>query len=233
MTESEEGQNYSSLTTDGRSDQMDDQIADNQQTSLEINDLLVTMENNESNCVDGLQSIDSAKNEPIETTSSDENEEKRIRDQRNSESMAEFKAELLVKREQRQNAIADMRNEILNLREQLAAEKELNIKLMAERNASNRKQALDDDQNIGLAAETDETIDEKTPSNSNSIALQTKLAEAQFSLQIANAEILSLNSELSGTKKQVTSLKEVISVTKQMVEIRENQLEQVSNSFLI
>ena len=63
----------------------------------------------------------------------------------------------------------------------------------------------------------------------NEIALKTELANCQLSLQLANADVLSLTSELDVTRKQVVSLKEVIGVSKQMVEIRENQLVQVSN----
>lgn len=129
-----------------------------------------------------------------------------------SQSLEEFKEELRVKREKRQNAIAELRNEISTLRNQLAAEKALNKQLIDEKNCISRN---DDD------IDTDAT-------QTNGRTLRIELADVQLSLQDANGEILRLTSELSATKKQVNALKDVIAASKEMVEIREAQLQQVS-----
>lgn len=129
-----------------------------------------------------------------------------------SQSLEEFKEELRAKREKRQNALAELRNEISTLRNQLAAEKALNKQLIDEKNCISRN---DDD------IDTDAT-------QTNGRTLRIQLADVQLSLQDANGEILRLTSELSATKKQVNALKDVIAASKEMVEIREAQLQQVS-----
>lgn len=133
---------------------------------------------------------------------------------KSNQSLEEFKEELRIKREKSRSAIAELRNEITGLRKQLAEEKTLNKRLIDEKNGVNATDLLLDD-----AITTDLSKD---------VALRSHLADAQLSLQNANAEILSLTRELTGTRKQVSSLKEVIAVSKEMVEIRESQLCQVS-----
>lgn len=128
-----------------------------------------------------------------------------------NQSLEEFKEELRVKREKRQSAIAELRNEISTLHNQLAAEKALNEQLIDERNCISRN---DDDDDIDAA--------------SHNHTLRVQLADVQLALQTANGEILRLTSELAGTKKQVSALKDVIAASKEMVGIREAQLHQVS-----
>lgn len=157
------------------------------------------------------------------------------REERINQNLEEFKEELRVKREKRQNAIADLRNEITTLRQQLADERALNRQLKNSARSS-------DGTNSSMPASTTDIDDngQVTPNNdspsqtnSDGITLKTELAEAQFALQLANAEILSLNTELTGTRRQVTSLKDVVAVTKQMVQIREDQLAKVCNIYTI
>lgn len=146
--------------------------------------------------------------------------------EKETQSLEEFKEELRVKREKRQNAIAELRNEISTLRNQLAAEKMLNKQLCDEKNCISRNIDVRIDDNIDGSAEI-----ENTPSNDRTLRIQ--LADVQLSLQNANGEILRLTSELAATKKQVNALKDVIAASKEMVEIRETQLQQVSMVYYI
>lgn len=137
------------------------------------------------------------------------------RPDKENQSLEEFKEELRVKREKRQNAIAELRNEITSLRSQLAAEKALNQQLIDEKNCirHNDNDAIDASHSINA---------------DQSNMLRIELADVQLALQTANSEILRLTSELAGTRRQVNALKDVIAASKEMVEIREAQLHQVS-----
>ncbi|XP_062547405.1 restin homolog [Armigeres subalbatus] len=57
--------------------------------------------------------------------------------------------------------------------------------------------------------------------------LQAELADSQFQLQIANAEVLSLQSDITQLKNQVKGLKDVIKAGKEIINIREDQVEQL------
>lgn len=194
--------------------------------------LLPTNEENQSEICDEAHSEGMAESDKTpdpnpdgsqSTESSDDSSKERL-ERRNS--LDVFRKELQVKRERRQIAVADLRNEITTLRKQLAAEKELNRKLKVEKVANGEQTT---------ATSTSETAsdagngDDVTP-KSGDTHLRAQLAETQLSLQIANAEILSLNTELTHRKRQVTSLKEVIGASKQMLEIRETALVQVSET---
>lgn len=142
------------------------------------------------------------------------------------QSLDEFKEELRIKREKRTNAIAELRNEITSLRRQLADEKEITKQLKQERNSRNLCQICnsiyDSLENI------ENSVQPNFEMNGSNITLRSQLAELQFSLQNANAEILTLTSELAATKKQAKSLKEVIAASKEIIEIRETELTQVT-----
>uniref|UniRef100_A0A1Q3G4B9 Putative myosin-10 n=1 Tax=Culex tarsalis TaxID=7177 RepID=A0A1Q3G4B9_CULTA len=56
---------------------------------------------------------------------------------------------------------------------------------------------------------------------------QAELADAQFHLQIANAEVLSLQTDISQLKTQIKGLKDVIKAGKEIINIREDQVEQL------
>lgn len=151
------------------------------------------------------------------------------RQQRRQQSLDEFKEELRIKREMRTNAISELRNEISSLRKQLADEKEINKQLQQNQNKDNlchicgsiyNSLEQNAQSNITTAIATNE-------SSESSISLRSQLAELQFSLQNANAEILTLSSELAATRKQAKSLKEVIAASKEIIEIRETELTQV------
>lgn len=160
------------------------------------------------------------------------------------QSLEEFKRELSLKR---QGVMSELKAKISCLRQQLANEKEVNEQL---RNEQRNQQCSCNGALVGQNAATQTTTDEINAQESttdietndddlnvvfranednsrNDIALKSDLADVQLSLQLANAEILSLTSELSATHRQVASLKEVIMFSKQMVDIRENQLNQV------
>lgn len=70
--------------------------------------------------------------------------------------------------------------------------------------------------------------DAKTSLITPNITLRTQLAEAQFALQNANAEILRISNELTATRQQAKSLKEVIKMSKEIIQIRETELSQVN-----
>lgn len=56
---------------------------------------------------------------------------------------------------------------------------------------------------------------------------QAELADAQFHLQIANAEVLSLQTDISQLKTQIKGLKDVIKAGKEIINIREDQVEKL------
>lgn len=160
------------------------------------------------------------------------------------QSLEEFKRELSLKR---QGVMTELKSKINCLREQLANEKEINEQLRTEqrnhqcccngalmRQGSATGTTMDELNAQGSTTDIVATDDDSmvvvsgTEHDSRKdIALKSELADVQLSLQLANAEILSLTSELSATHRQVASLKEVIMFSKQMVDIRENQLNQV------
>lgn len=57
--------------------------------------------------------------------------------------------------------------------------------------------------------------------------IKVDLAESQFQLQIANAEVLALQSDINQLKNQVKGLKDVIKAGKEIIHIREDQVEQL------
>lgn len=162
------------------------------------------------------------------------------------QTLEEFKRELSLKR---QGVMSELKAKINCLRQQLANEKEINEQLRNEqRNHQCSCHVALISQNTATETTMDElnaqgtTTDIVTNDNDsnvvvsgneydahNDIALKSELADVQLSLQLANAEILSLTAELSATHRQVASLKEVIMFSKQMVDIRENQLNQVGD----
>lgn len=154
--------------------------------------------------------------------------------ERKEQTLEEFKEELRIKREKRQGAIADLRNEITSLRQELAEEKELNRQLKQQRNCSSTlaSDTLETEEIIeatpGSFNQDDET--EQIHSDRSNITLKRELANVQLSLQLANSEVLSLQAELNVRQKQAETLKEVNVVSKQMIQIREDQLNQVSEN---
>lgn len=158
-----------------------------------------------------------------------------------NQSLAEFKEELRVKREQRISAIADLKNEVLKLRQDLAIEREISNQLRAKQTKeSSIQENLTHDDGSDTTDHSASVFNEAAlnlvASNEGSViadiaatttTLRAQLADANHDLQLANAENLSVSTELTITQRQVASLKEVIVVTKEMVAIRESQLEQV------
>lgn len=143
------------------------------------------------------------------------------------QSLEEFKEELRIKREMRSNAISELRNEINSLRQQLAEEKEITKQLNEDRNKENLCQICNSIYK-SLEHNDESSVEANGESKVSSITLRSQLAELQFSLQNANAEILTLTSELEATRKQAKSLKEVIAASKEIIEIRETELIQVT-----
>lgn len=149
------------------------------------------------------------------------------------QSLEEFKEELRIKRETRTSLISELRLEITGLRRQLAEEKEINKNLIAEQCNEHLCQICS---SIYKSIETPDKIETILPNDEtrqSTISLRSNLAEVQFSLQNANAEILTLSSELAATKKQAKTLKEVIAASKEIIEIRETELSQVTASSVL
>lgn len=160
-------------------------------------------------------------------------------------SLAEFREELRIKREQRRTAIADLKNEVLQLRSDLVAERLISQQLRTGMPAANGLAAdpliNQPDGNDVVAASNDVVVvgnnsadddndanELASPARNVENVLRMQLANVNHQLQLANGDVLSLSAELSITQKQVGTLKEVIAVSKEMVKIREAQLEQVS-----
>uniref|UniRef100_A0A182IW69 Uncharacterized protein n=1 Tax=Anopheles atroparvus TaxID=41427 RepID=A0A182IW69_ANOAO len=78
-----------------------------------------------------------------------------------------------------------------------------------------------------LHALQDETLCESTRQNGSIRALKAELAESQFQLQIAQAEVLSLQTDVGQLRNQVRTLKDVIKAGKEIIAIREDQVEQL------
>lgn len=166
-----------------------------------------------------------------EISGESDNSKKMDNGERKEQTLEEFKEELRIKREKRQNAIADLRNEITSLRQQLSEEKEINRRLKRGNvcGTSANCESLETEEIIEDIAtannENDEPVQVESKSN---ITLKRELANVQLSLQLANSEILSLQAELNVRQKQTDTLKEVNTVSKQMIQIREDQLNQVN-----
>lgn len=179
-----------------------------------------TDRNGESSEVDHSENLNN--DSQSENCSDAENNKKVDNVERKEQTLEEFKEELRIKREKRQNAIADLRNEIKSLRQQLSEEKELNNQLRRVNtyDTSTYSETLENEDGDG-------TADESVHGTSN-IRLKRELANVQLSLQLANSEVLSLQAELNVREKQTDTLKEVNAVSKQMIQIREDQLNQVN-----
>ncbi|KAH8262195.1 hypothetical protein KR038_011060, partial [Drosophila bunnanda] len=147
------------------------------------------------------------------------------------ESLEEFKEELRQKREARQTAVQDLRDEITNLRQQLAKEKAENRRLRKEQGEEEEVQEQETSHNLDIDPDDDNPTSRSRHAN-------IELANAQLALQQAQAETLSLRGELEVVQRQVGTLKEVISCCKQMLSVKEEQcaqlkvkLTQIENSF--
>lgn len=204
-TNAEQSQQTNANGESGRADDLAVSSSESEpkNESIDSTELGETNENNPEN-------LDKHCASSSEVTQSNENQ-----------TLEEFKEELRIKRELRKCAISELRNEMSNLRHELAQEKALNKKLMAEKR---------DCRCFMTNRETETTEDQI---NLNASALRTQLSAVQYSLQLANAEILSLTMELSVTKRQTQSLKDVVAATKQMLEIRENELNQVWLQYIV
>lgn len=164
-----------------------------------------------------------------------------------NQSLAEFKEELRLKREQRISAIADLKNEVIRLRQDLAMEREISQQLRAKQieslpdqehvsnndcDTTDHSSAMMSDNDDDVSTALNQMASAEGSSAADAVAttttaLRAQLADVNHELQLANAENLSVSTELTITRRQVASLKEVIVVTKEMVAIRESQLEQV------
>jgi len=141
------------------------------------------------------------------------------------QSLEEFREELRQKREVRQNAVQDMRDEIASLKKQLAKEQAENRRLRKEEGAEDHTQIQD--ASLDTPSRPDSDPDDENPS-SRSRHANIELASAQLALQQAQAENLSLRGEVEVVQRQVGTLKEVISCCKQMLSVKEEQCAQVS-----
>ncbi|EDW45389.1 cingulin [Drosophila sechellia] len=151
------------------------------------------------------------------------------------QTLEEFREELRLKKEVRQNAVQGLRDEIASLKEQLAQEKSENQRLRKDTSA----QGQDDTQHghSNSRSKPDADPDNDNPS-SRSRHANIELANAQLALQQAQAENLSLRGEVEVVHRQVGTLKEVISCCKQMLSVKEEQcaqlkmkLTEIENSF--
>uniref|UniRef100_A0A6P4F9A9 Early endosome antigen 1 n=1 Tax=Drosophila rhopaloa TaxID=1041015 RepID=A0A6P4F9A9_DRORH len=149
------------------------------------------------------------------------------------QSLEEFREELRQKREVRQNAVQDLRDEIVSLKKQLAMEKSKNRS--KDEGAENGVQVQSE--NTAISGSQDSDPDDENPS-SRSRHANIELASAQLALQQAQSENFSLRGEVQVIQRQVGTLKEVISCCKQMLSVKEEQcaqlkmkLTQIENSF--
>lgn len=194
------------------------------QSLLGSTESTITDEMNSIEIISGTSDIEIVPS-PESSAKSENSENTERQEQPRQQSLEEFKEELRIKREMRTNAISELRNEISSLRKQLANEKEINKQLKQDRNKENLCHICGSIYN-SLECNAQQNF---TTSIESNVALRSQLAELQFSLQNANAEILTLNTELAATRKQAKSLKEVIAASKEIIEIRETELTQVKH----
>ncbi|XP_017046289.2 LOW QUALITY PROTEIN: uncharacterized protein LOC108091534 [Drosophila ficusphila] len=137
------------------------------------------------------------------------------------QTLEEFREELRQKREVRLNAVQDLRDEIANLKSQLAKEKAENRRLKKDQGEEEPSHLENSD-----TPRPDSDPDDENPS-SRSRHANIELASAQLALQQAQAENLSLRGEVEVVQRQVGTLKEVISCCKQMLSVKEEQCAQL------
>jgi hypothetical protein len=140
--------------------------------------------------------------------SADENESPEEWKQKHKKQMDDFYQEMNKKREFRQKCVQNLRDELKNLRDQLAIEKETNTQLTEMIDQNN------DIKNI-------ESL------RSENVKLKAEISELQMNLQTANSENLSNTQELLALREQSRSLKEAVAACKEMLGIRENQVDQL------
>ncbi|XP_034126400.1 coiled-coil domain-containing protein 144A isoform X2 [Drosophila guanche] len=171
--------------------------------------------------------------EPIEMDSKEESPKR-------EQTLEEFREELRTKREARQTAVQDLREEMNSLRRELAKEQSDNRRLRKEQGEEERpaEQAKDLQEPLDVPKEQPEIDPDDENPSSRSRHANIELANAQLALQQANAENLSLRGEVEVVQRQVGTLKEVISCCKQMLSVKEEQcaqlkmkLQQIENSF--
>lgn len=216
--------NVVAMDRQGHSDDNDDAVA-------------AAIEKIDENC----ETSEFGRSEPVNDQSqsesysdSDNGNKKTENVERKEQTLEEFKEELRMKREKRQNAIADLRNEIISLRQQLSEEREINRQLKRGNNYSSTSSHNENSENEEIIEDIATAIvgndePDQVQHNSSNVILKRELANVQLSLQLANSEVLSLQAELNVRQKQTDTLKEVNAVSKQMIQIREDQLTQVSN----
>ncbi|CAO1428800.1 unnamed protein product [Diamesa hyperborea] len=117
--------------------------------------------------------------------------------------MDEFHEEMHKKREMRQQCIRKMREDLIDLREKLSTEQEINEQLRETLEHSGNK-----------------TMEDLADENKK---LKVDLAECQMFLQTSNSENITMSLENKALKDHVRSLKEVQSACKEMLKIREEQ----------
>lgn len=138
-----------------------------------------------------------------ESDDEDEDELPEVRKERQKKLMDEFHEEMHKKREMRQDAIRKMREDLIDLRDKLSNEKEINEQL---------RETLENSGNKTMENLSDENI-----------KLKSELAECQIFLQTSNSENITMSLENKALKDHVRSLKEVQSACKEMLKIREEQ----------
>lgn len=138
-----------------------------------------------------------------QTESDDEDESPEVRKERQKKLMDEFHEEMHKKREMRQQCIRKMREDLIDLREKLTNEQEINEQL---------RETLEHSGNKSMEDLSDENK-----------KLKSELAECQMFLQTSNSENITMSLENKALKDHVRSLKEVQSACKEMLQIREEQ----------
>ena len=138
-----------------------------------------------------------------ESDDEDEDESPEVRKERQKKLMDDFHEEMHKKREVRQQCIRKMREDLIDLREKLTNEQEINEQL---------RETLENSGNKSMEDLSDENK-----------KLKSELAECQMFLQTSNSENITMSLENKALKDHVRSLKEVQSACKEMLKIREEQ----------
>lgn len=149
---------------------------------------------------------------------------------KNDDKLDEFRQELARKHEKRRQLLAEKRQEMQDLRDEVSKQKQENAelrRLLQQRNPSTQLEKENEELKQKIVELRTELMKSETLSEKNK-ELRSDIAKLQEDLQSVNADVVNFEKERFEYQTHVTALKDVIRVSKQMLVIREQQLTEVS-----
>lgn len=160
-----------------------------------------------------------------------------------AEEMEEFRRQLEIKREQRREILNRHKTEKRELEKALESERKFKLEVY-ETNRMLRelltRNSIDIPENLQNSREVaditiiiDNMNEEFKTLKANNNRLRRDLAESNRALQGANSDIADLQTQNTESIKHINALKEVVSVSKTMINLREGQLNEVRQCYII